>query len=279
MSDNTTIMDPLGLEDHGSGNGNGGTAVADPMQRLVDGIDPESVAAELEDKSAEETLRWAIETFHPSLYVASSFQKTSSVIVDMATKIEPEMRFFYLDTDVLFKETYETRDKLEAKYGITFDRFHNISLEEQARLHGDELWKTNPDACCGLRKVDPMGEALSTVDCWVSGIRRGESQGRAQAPKFHWDKRFGLWKLNPLADWSDQDVWNYLSRNHVPYNPLHDQGYPSIGCTHCTRPVAEGEDERAGRWANSTKVECGLHDEANGSANGEKSGKLTSLHN
>ncbi len=144
------------------------------------GIDPERVATDLEDASAEEALRWAIETFHPSLYVASSFQKTSSVIVDMATKIEPEMRFFYLDTDVLFDETYAVRDELAERYNVTFDRFHNISLDEQARLHGDELWKTNPDACCGIRKVDPMGEALSSVDCWISGIRRSESQGRAQ---------------------------------------------------------------------------------------------------
>jgi phosphoadenosine phosphosulfate reductase len=271
MSDTTTI-DPLGLDDvnavpsNGNGNGNG-TAVADPVRNLIDGIDPESVAGELEDASAEETLRWAIETFHPSLYVASSFQKTSSVIVDMATKIDPSTRFFYLDTDVLFDETYQIRDELEERYGITFERYHNISLEEQANLHGDELWKSNPDACCGIRKVEPMRDALSTVDCWISGIRRGESQRRAGAPKFHWDKRFGLWKLNPLADWSEEDVWSYLAENHVPYNKLHDQGYPSIGCTHCTRPVAEGEDERAGRWAGSTKSECGLHDEdgANGS--------------
>lgn len=271
MSDTTTI-DPLGLEEYGhkpngNGNGNGnGTAVADPARRLIDGIDPESVATELEDLSAEDTLRWAIETFHPSLYVASSFQKTSSVIVDMATKIEPEMRFFYLDTDVLFDETYQVRDELEQRYGVKFDRYHNISLTEQARLHGDELWKVNPDACCGLRKVEPMRDALSTVDCWISGIRRGESQGRASAPKFHWDKRFGLWKLNPLAGWSEQDVWNYLAEHRVPYNKLHDQGYPSIGCTHCTRPVKEGEDERAGRWSGQAKVECGLHDEAD--ANG-----------
>ena len=107
-----------------------------------------------------------------------------------------------------------------------------------------------------------MREALGTVDCWISGIRRGESQTRAAAPKFGWDKRFGLWKLNPLADWSEQDVWNYIPEHHVPYNPLHDQGYPSIGCTHCTRPVAAGEDERAGRWAGSTKVECGLHEQS-----------------
>ncbi len=222
-------------------------------------FDPEAVAGDLESASAEEALRWALDTFHPKLYIACSFQKTNSVLIDMAVKINPETRFFYLDTDVLFEETYATRDRFAERYGIEFERYHNISLDEQARLHGDELWNTNPDACCGIRKVEPMREALGTVDCWVAGIRRGESQGRAKAPKFGWDKRFGLWKLNPIADWSEQDVWSYLAENDVPYNPLHDQNYPSIGCTHCTKPVQPGGDERDGRWAGSAKTECGLH--------------------
>src|SRR4029078_9603619 len=135
----------------------------------------------------------------------------------------------------------------------------NISLEEQATQFGDELWNRDPDACCGIRKVEPMKTALASVDCWVSGIRRGESQTRAGAPKFAWDKRFGLWKLNPIADWSEKDVWKYIHENDVPYNPLHDQNYPSIGCHHCTSPVTPGGDERAGRWAGTTKTECGLH--------------------
>jgi phosphoadenosine phosphosulfate reductase len=228
-------------------------------EEVAPGIDPEVVASDLENASAEEALRWALETFHPRLYIACSFQKTNSALIDMAYKIEPETRFFYLDTDVLFDETYATRDRFAERYGIEFERYHNISLEEQAREYGDELWKSNPDACCGLRKVEPMREALDTVDCWVSGIRRGESQGRAGAPKFAWDKRFGLWKLNPIADWSEKDLWRYIAENDVPYNSLHDQGYPSIGCTHCTSPVTPGGDERAGRWAGSMKSECGLH--------------------
>jgi phosphoadenosine phosphosulfate reductase len=216
-------------------------------------------APDLEQASAEEALRWALQTFYPKLYIACSFQKTNSVLIDMAYKIEPETRFFYLDTDVLFEETYATRDQFAERYGIEFERFHNLSLEEQAHLHGDELWNRDPDACCGIRKVEPMREALGSVDCWVSGIRRGESQGRAGAPKFSWDKRFGLWKLNPIADWSERDVWSYIHDNDVPYNPLHDQGYPSIGCTHCTSQVSAASDERAGRWAGSKKTECGLH--------------------
>jgi phosphoadenosine phosphosulfate reductase len=222
-------------------------------------LDGDEIAAQLEDASAEDALRFALETFHPRLYIACSFQKTSSVIVDMATRLNPEIRFFYLDTDVLFEETYETRDRLEERYGIRFHRYSSITLEQQAGLYGDELWKADPDSCCGIRKVEPMRSALSAVDCWVSGIRREDSQTRANAPKFGWDKRFGLWKLNPIADWSEKDVWRYLHEHEVPYNPLHDQGYPSIGCTHCTRKPAAGEDPRAGRWAGTQKTECGLH--------------------
>jgi phosphoadenosine phosphosulfate reductase len=222
-------------------------------------LDGTEIADLLEGASAEDALRFALETFHPRLYIACSFQKTSSVIVDMATRLSPEIRFFYLDTDVLFDQTYETRDRLEERYGIRFHRYSSITLEQQAGLYGDELWKSDPDSCCGIRKVEPMRSALSAVDCWVSGIRRQDSQTRAKAPKFGWDKRFGLWKLNPLADWFEKDVWSYISEHQIPYNPLHDQGYPSIGCTHCTRKPGAGEDPRAGRWAGRDKTECGLH--------------------
>jgi phosphoadenosine phosphosulfate reductase len=222
-------------------------------------IDAESVAAELEVKAAREALEWAFEAFHPSLYIACSFQKTTSVVIDMATKIAPDARFFYLDTDVLFPETYETRDRLADHYGIEFERYHNISIEQQARRYGDELWRRDPDSCCGIRKVEPMREALSGVEAWVSGIRREDSQHRANAPKFVWDRRFGLWKLNPIADWTEKDVWNYIREHRVPYNLLHDRNYPSIGCTHCTKPVGPGEDPRAGRWAGASKTECGIN--------------------
>ena len=223
------------------------------------GFDPEQKAAELEGATAQEALGWALETFHPRMYIACSFQKTSSVTVHMARSINPEARFFYLDTDVLFPETYETKERLEQRFGTNFHRYSSITLEQQAGLYGDELWSRNPDSCCGIRKVEPMRSALAAVDLWVSGIRRSDSQTRARAPKFAWDRRFGLWKLNPLADWSEEQVWAYLHEHDIPYNPLHDQGYPSIGCTHCTRKPAAGEDARAGRWAGLEKTECGLH--------------------
>ena len=222
-------------------------------------IDPREVAAELEGRSTAETIRWALETFHPRLRFATSFQKTSSVTIDIAHAIEPAAKFFYLDTDVLFEETYATRDALAARYGIEFERYAGISLQEQEDLYGASLWNRQPDACCGIRKVEPMREALSGIDCWVSGIRREDSATRAGAAKFGWDRRFGLWKLNPLADWTEADVWDHINENDLPYNPLHDAGYPSIGCTHCTRPPGAGGHPRSGRWADAHKTECGLH--------------------
>jgi phosphoadenosine phosphosulfate reductase len=221
--------------------------------------DPEAIAAELEGRSAEQTIEWMFEIFGESHYIACSFQKTSSVTAHLASKVNPQARFFYLDTDVLFPETYETRDRLAESLGIEFDRYHNLTLAEQAAQHGDELWNRDPDACCGLRKVEPMRRALSSVDCWLAGVRREDSASRANTPKFGWDKRFELWKLNPLADWTERDVWNYIHEHDLPYNPLHDQGYPSIGCTHCTKPVGVGGSSRDGRWAGLEKTECGIN--------------------
>jgi phosphoadenosine phosphosulfate reductase len=222
-------------------------------------IDAEAVASRLEGRTAAEALEWMFETFGTEHYIACSFQKTSSVVAHLAVSVNPQARFFYLDTDVLFEETYETRDRLAERLGISFDRYHNLSLEEQAEKHGDELWNRDPDACCGLRKVEPMRQALSSVDCWVAGVRREDSSKRASTPKFARDKRFDLWKLNPIADWSERDVWNYIREHHLPYNPLHDRGYPSIGCTHCTQPVEPGGSPRDGRWMGSSKTECGIN--------------------
>lgn len=222
-------------------------------------FDAEAVAAELEKYSASQVLEWAFDQFGQDMYIACSFQKTSSVVMHLATTINPDARFFYLDTDLLFDETYETRDRLAEHFGVEFERWHGLSLAEQAEKHGERLWQSDPDACCGLRKVDPMRRALSTVDCWVSGIRREDSASRANAPKLLWDPRFNLWKINPLADWTEREVWTHLYEHDIPYNPLHDQGYPSIGCTHCTRPVVPGQSSRDGRWSGSGKTECGIN--------------------
>jgi len=210
---------------------------------------------DFEDASAEELLGYLVERHHPRLYVACSFQKEASVIMDMLVRIEPEARFFTLDTGVLFDETHATWRALEQRYGVKVDVYQGMSLSRQAHLHGDELWNRNPDACCGIRKVEPLKEALSTVDAWIAGLRRDQSPTRADAPKLHWDEQHGLWKANPLAGWSERDVWSYIAKHDVPYNDLHDRGFSSIGCTHCT----QAGDDRAGRWAGTDKLECGLH--------------------
>ena len=209
----------------------------------------------LEAASAEQTLEYLVERFHPRMYVACSFQKEASVIMDMLLRIEPSARFFTLDTDVLFPETYATKSALEERYGIEIDVYRGITLEQQADLHGDELWARDPDLCCSIRKVAPLNEALADVDCWIAGLRRDQSPSRLHARKLDWDEKHGLWKANPLAAWDERDVWRYIAEHDVPYNILHDKGYSSIGCTHCT--VAS--DGRDGRWTDAAKDECGLH--------------------
>jgi phosphoadenosine phosphosulfate reductase len=215
----------------------------------------DDLVPDLEGASAQEVLEHLVEHFHPRLYVACSFQKEASVIMDMLLKIEPEARFFTLDTGLLFPETYATWRQLEDRYGVKVEVFQGMSLARQSAEHGEELWNSDPDSCCGIRKVEPLREALSQVDAWVSGMRRDQSPSRRQTPKFHWDDKHELWKANPLAEWSEKDVWNYIAENDVPYNELHDRGYSSVGCTHCTLPGSG----RAGRWAGTDKIECGLH--------------------
>lgn len=230
-------------------------SVEAPAQTNPALVDP----AEIEAMTAEEAIAWAFRTFEGGPRFAVSFQKTSSVIIDIAHGVNSKADFFYLDTGLLFPETYETRDRLSSHYGIRFKRHTGISLEQQKELHGDRLWERSPESCCGIRKVEPMREALRGAKCWVSGIRRVDSHTRAGAAKFGWDKRFGLWRLNPIADWTDEMVEQHLAVNNVPVNPLHERGYPSIGCVHCTTKPAPGEHARAGRWAGLDKTECGLH--------------------
>ncbi|HEV2773274.1 MAG TPA: phosphoadenylyl-sulfate reductase [Thermoleophilaceae bacterium] len=216
---------------------------------------PDSAPTDVEDLSAEGVLEYAVERFGRSLYVACSFQKESSVIMHMLLEIDPEARFFTLDTGLLFPETYATWDGLERRFGVEIDVFQGPTVARQAALYGDELWKRDPEACCGLRKVAPLEQALADVDAWVSGLRREQSPGRSRAPKLTWDDRRRVYKVHPLADWSERDVWRYVHRHDLPYNPLHDRGYGSIGCTHCTKPG----NGREGRWAGSERDECGLH--------------------
>jgi phosphoadenosine phosphosulfate reductase len=214
-----------------------------------------TIAPDLEHLTAEEVLTHALERFHPRMSMACSFQKEETVLLDMLMRIEPEARVFALDTHVLFPETYALWRDLERRYGIEVEIFEGPTLAQQAAEHGDALWARDPAACCQIRKVEPLGRALEGLRAWITGIRREQSPTRAGAAKLEWDDGHGLWKANPLADWTERDVWAYIVERDLPYNELHDRGYASIGCTHCTRPG----NGREGRWAGRSKTECGLH--------------------
>jgi phosphoadenosine phosphosulfate reductase len=218
------------------------------------------ISDEFETAPPEAVLRWAVEEFGPDVALATGFGAEGCVLVAMLSTINPGTRIFYLDTDLLFPETYALRDQLEARYGVRFERrTTRLSLSEQAIEHGEQLWKRQPDLCCRLRKVEPLKEMLNGLRAWVTAIRRDQSPARANVGIVERDAKFGLIKINPLAAWSSRDVWNYIAKYDVPYNPLHNHGYSSIGCAPCTTPVQIGEDPRTGRWRGTPKTECGLH--------------------
>ena len=214
---------------------------------------------ELEALPAEDVLSWAYEEFGERLCLSCSWQKQSSVLVHMVSELGLDVDIVELDTHLFFKETYETRERLVERYGLNLIVPDVLTIAEQHKTEGPNLWETNPDRCCHIRKVEPLLQALEPYDAWVSGIRREQSPSRAGARKVEHSDRYGVWKVQPLADWTEKDVWRYIVGNEIPYNPLHDAGYRSIGCMPCTRPTRPDEEERAGRWAGSDKLECGIH--------------------
>jgi phosphoadenosine phosphosulfate reductase len=218
--------------------------------------------AEIEGKEAEDILRWAAAEFQPGLTLACSFGgPTGMVILDMIMRIDKSVEVFYLDTDFLFPETYHLRDVCEAKYGFKPIGYKSLlTPAAQAEKHGEALWLRDPDLCCEMRKVEPNGRALEGKTAWLSGMRRDQSKTRTDIGIVEWDAKFGLVKVNPLAAWDEKRVWSYIMSHDVPYNELHDRGYPSIGCTNCTRPVNPGDDPRSGRWAGLDKEECGIQE-------------------
>ena len=221
----------------------------------------ESISNSFEDQGPEEVLRWTFDTFGDSVALSMSFGGASgAVLLDVAASIKPNMRVYYLDTDFLFPETYALVEKTAKRYRITPVAYKaHLSPEEQAKQHGESLWLTNPDACCNIRKVEPNERALEGTDAWITGIRRDQAQTRSHIGIVEWHEKSQMVKVNPVAHWTLKQIWDYILSNKVPYNTLLDQGYKSIGCTHCTRPVGEGDDERTGRWAGTDKIECGLH--------------------
>jgi len=207
-----------------------------------------AAAQQLEGATAEEVLAYAVQRFHPRLTLACSFQKEESVLFHMLSELggEEPLRAFTIDTGVLFAETLQTWKRFE-------DRFPDVRIEVLDAHSPGAPWTA--EHCCSAAKVAALETALSDVDAWITGIRREQATTRAQAPKIEPDERRGILKVNPLADWTDKDVWRYIFKHDLPYNPLHDQGYDSIGCAPCTIP-GSGRD---GRWAGSDKTECGIH--------------------
>jgi phosphoadenosine phosphosulfate reductase len=217
----------------------------------------------LESQQPQDALAAALQRYAGKIVLACSFGAEDVVLVDMIHRIDPSAPLFYLDTDFLFAETYATRDRVIERYNLKPAQVIQvkslITPERQAVQYGEALWAKEPDRCCQLRKVEPLTRVLQGYDAWITGIRRDQAPSRANAGVVEWDAKFALVKVNPLARWTWADVWTYINVYEVPYNPLHDQNYPSIGCTHCTAPVAAGDDPRAGRWKNFAKTECGLH--------------------
>ena len=221
---------------------------------------PEFISSELEFESAEVVLRWALNEFGPDVALATGFGAEGCVLIRMLSEIDRNARMFYLDTELLFPETYELIRNLEARYGVRFEaRTSRLSLAGQAARHGERLWEREPDVCCQLRKVEPLREMLSGLRAWITAIRRDQTPARASARVVERDQKFDLVKINPLAGWSSRDVWRYIKEHDVPYNPLYELGYGSIGCRPCTTLVQIGETERTGRWRGFAKTECGLH--------------------
>ena len=214
----------------------------------------------LEQAGPREIITWAAETYYPKLAMATAFGPEGCIILHFFAEIQPKTYVFNLDTGYQFRETLELRDRIARRYGIEVEmKQPDTTIEEFEALHGGPLYKTEPDRCCFERKIKVLRASVLGMEAWMSGIRRDQSSDRAQAPVVGWDKKFGLVKISPLANWTKQDGWKLITDENVPYNPLHDQGYTSIGCWPCTRAVMFGEDERAGRWSGSSKTECGLH--------------------
>jgi phosphoadenosine phosphosulfate reductase len=215
---------------------------------------------QLAHASPQDILRWAVRTFHPRLTMATAFGAEGCCLIHMLADIEPNVRIFNLDTGYQFDETLELRERLKTRYGIEVEYIRpEMTVAEYEAEHGGPLYRIRPDQCCHDRKMLPLRRAVAGYAAWISAIRRDQSNDRAQAAVVGWDAKFQLVKINPLLAWTKTDVWEFVLRHQIPYNPLHDQGYPSIGCRPCTRPVAVGDDERAGRWAGTEKKECGLH--------------------
>lgn len=212
-------------------------------------------------KGALNVLKWAYDEYGEEVVYACSFGIEGIVLIDLISKVKPDAKIVFLDTDVHFKETYELIDKVKGKYpALNIElKKPKLTLEEQAKTFGDKLWETAPNKCCDIRKIVPLNETLQGSAAWISGLRREQSETRKHVNFINKDERFHSVKVCPLIHWTWKDVWRYVHKNDLIYNPLHDRGYPSIGCFHCTKPAIDENDLRSGRWSGQGKTECGLH--------------------
>jgi phosphoadenosine phosphosulfate reductase len=212
-------------------------------------------------KGALNVLKWTYQHFQDEVIYACSFGIEGIVLIDLISKVQPKATIVFLDTGVHYKETYETINRVKAKYpdlNIVLKK-PELTLTEQAESYGDKLWETNPNLCCQIRKLDPLKETLREGKAWISGLRREQSETRKNVEFLNKDEKFQSIKICPLIHWNWKEIWRYTYNHDLPYNPLHDQGYPSIGCFHCTSPVFDVNDLRSGRWKGKGKTECGLH--------------------
>lgn len=234
------------------------TKVIEPTAELLEELKAKS--DELESASPEEILRWGTERFGDKLTMGTAFGPEGMVILYWLSRIAPQTHVFNLDTGYQFKETLELRDRVARELGIEVEMMRpELTVEQYEAANGGPVYQSDPNRCCFDRKISVLRRAAQGKHAWISAIRRDQSDDRARAAIVGWDRKFGLVKINPLANSTKQEIWKLITDHRIPYNPLHDQGYTSIGCWPCTRAVMFGEDERAGRWSGTQKTECGLH--------------------
>ena len=252
---------PLQLVSIDSGEARGALAADPPLEPTDELLEELSRECErLESATPQEILRWAIGRFAPRFTMATAFGPEGMTIIHMLAEIAPETPIFNLDTGYQFKETLELRERVKQRYGIEVKlKRPELSVAEYEAANGGPVYQSDPNRCCFDRKLSVLHEAAKGYYAWASAIRRDQSPDRAKAPIVGWDRKFQLVKVSPLANWTKKQVWSLITSAGIPYNPLHDQGFPSVGCQPCTRAVLQGEDERAGRWSGFKKTECGLH--------------------
>ena len=219
-----------------------------------------SANLQLESASAQDRLKWAIDRFGSEFAFATAFGAEGMVIIHMLASIDPSTYIFNLETGYQFKETLEMRDRIADRYGVNVKLERpELTVAQYEKLNDGPVYTNDPMRCCRDRKISVLNRVVKKLNAWASAIRRDQSSFRADTPVVGWDEKFGLVKISPLVDWNKKQVWKFIFDNNVPYNPLHDQGFPSIGCAPCTRAVESGQDDRAGRWSGTAKTECGLH--------------------